>query len=146
MSCGKVKQNTPTDTFRKKRRRKTAKKKKRKRTAPPAWRSGLSRFCLRKLCPQGFIFDGQTAQPPDLDGPSETGYLCGSFLFLKTVLYCIGSIRYPHLSATLRIFSKSKGQLSPNSSETRNSIPSELIKGSLNFQRCSHCLSFSFSF
>ena len=45
MSCGKVKQNTLTDTFRKKRRRKTAKKKKRKRTAPPAWRSGLSRFC-----------------------------------------------------------------------------------------------------
>lgn len=146
MSCGKVKQNTLTDTFRKKRRRKTAKKKKRKRTAPPAWRSGLSRFCRRKLCPQGVISDGQTAQPPDLDGPTETGYLCGNFLFLKTVLYCIGSIRYPHLSATLRIFSKSKGQLSPNSSETRNSIPSELIKGSLNFQRCSHCLSFSFSF
>ena len=146
MSCGKVKQNTLTDTFRKKRRRKTAKKKKRKRTAPPAWRSGLSRFCRRKLCPQGVISDGQTAQPPDLDGPTETGYLCESFLFLKTVLYCIGSIRYPHLSATLRIFSKSKGQLSPNSSETRNSIPSELIKGSLNFQRCSHCLSFSFSF
>jgi len=42
---------------------------------------GLSRFCWRKLCPQGFIFDGQTAQPPDLDGPSETGYLCGSFCF-----------------------------------------------------------------
>ena len=81
MSCGKVKQNTLTDTFRKKRRRKTAKKKKRKRTAPPAWRSGLSRFCRRKLCPQGVIFDGQTAQPPDLDGPSETGYLCGSFCF-----------------------------------------------------------------
>ena len=81
MSCGKVKQNTLTDTFRKKRRRKTAKKKKRKRTAPPAWRSGLSRFCLRKLCPQGVIFDGQTAQPPDLDGPTETGYLCGSFCF-----------------------------------------------------------------
>ena len=40
---------------------------------------GLSRFCWRKLCPQGVIFDGQTAQPPDLDGPSETGYLCGSF-------------------------------------------------------------------
>lgn len=84
MSCGKVKQNTLTDTFRKKRRRKTAKKKKRKRTAPPAWRSGLSRFCRRKLCPQGVIFDGQTAQPPDLDGPTETGYLCGSFLFLTT--------------------------------------------------------------
>ena len=81
MSCGKVKQNTLTDPFRKKIRRKTAKKKKRKRTAPPAWRSGLSRFCLRKLCPQGVIFDGQTAQPPDLDGPSETGYLCGSFCF-----------------------------------------------------------------
>ena len=32
MSCGKVKQNTLTDTFRKKRRRKTAKKKKRKPT------------------------------------------------------------------------------------------------------------------
>ena len=42
---------------------------------------GLSRFCWRKLCPQGVIFDGQTAQPPDLDGPSETGYLCGSFCF-----------------------------------------------------------------
>ena len=77
MSCGKVKQNTLTDTFRKKRRRKTAKKKKRK----PAWRSGLSRFCRRKLCPQGVIFDGQTAQPPDLDGPTETGYLAGVFVF-----------------------------------------------------------------
>ena len=32
MSCGKVMQNTLTDTFRKKRRRKTAKKKKRKPT------------------------------------------------------------------------------------------------------------------
>ena len=38
-------------------------------------------FCRRKLCPEGFIFDGQTAQPPDLDGPSETGYLCGLFVF-----------------------------------------------------------------
>ena len=35
MSCGKVKQNTPTDTFRKKRRRKTAKKKKRKTDDKP---------------------------------------------------------------------------------------------------------------
>ena len=127
-------------------KKRNRKKEEKKKDCPPALRSGLSRFCLRKLCPQGFIFDGQTALPPDLDGPTETGYLCESFLFLKTVLYCIGSIRYPHLSATLRIFSKSKGQLSPNSSETRNSIPSELIKGSLNFQRCSHCLSFSFSF
>ena len=43
---------------------------------------GLSRFCRRKLCPQGFIFEGQTVQPPDLDGPTETGYLCGSFCFV----------------------------------------------------------------
>ena len=28
---------------------------------------GQSRFCRRKLCPEGFIFEGQTAQPPDLD-------------------------------------------------------------------------------
>ena len=35
------------------------------------------------LCPEGFIFEGQTAQPPDLDGPSETGYLCGLFVFLN---------------------------------------------------------------
>ena len=132
--------------LRKKRKKKNRKKEEKEKGLPfQPGGGGQSRFCLRKLCPEGFIFEGQTAQPPDLDGPSETGYLCGSF-FLKTVLYCIGSIRYPHLSATLRIFSKSKGQLSPNSSETRNSIPSELIKGSLNFQRCSHCLSFSFSF
>ena len=43
---------------------------------------GLSRFCRRKLCPEGFIFEGQTAKPPDLDGPSETGYLCGLFVFV----------------------------------------------------------------
>ena len=91
MSCGKVKQNTPTDTFRKKRRRKTAKKKKRKRTAPPAWRSGLS-ILPEKLCPQGVIFDGQTAQPPDLDGPSETGYLCDLFAFGK--IYRTSCIKY----------------------------------------------------
>ena len=61
---------------------KPQKKKKRKRTAPQAWRSG-PRFCRRKLCLQGVIFDGQTAQPPDLDGPMETGYLCGLFVFLN---------------------------------------------------------------
>ena len=54
-------------------RRKTAKKKKKKKDCG----------CRRKLCPQGVIFDGQTAQPPDLDGPSETGYLCGLFVFLN---------------------------------------------------------------
>ena len=35
MSCGKVKQNTLTDTFRKKRRRKTAKKEEKKTDAKP---------------------------------------------------------------------------------------------------------------
>jgi len=64
---------------------KPEKRRKRKRTTPPAWRSGLSRFCRRKLCPQGVIFDGQTAQPPGLDGPSETGYLAGVFVFESVV-------------------------------------------------------------
>ena len=31
--------------------------------------------------PGGLHFRGQTAQPPDLDGPSEAGYLCGLFVF-----------------------------------------------------------------
>ena len=82
MSCGKVKQNTPTDTFRKKRKKKNRKKEEKEkglRSLPG--RGGQSRFCRRKLCPQGVIFDGQTAQPPDLDGPSETGYLAGFFVF-----------------------------------------------------------------
>ena len=50
---------------------------------------GQSRFCRRKLCPEGFIFDEQTAQPPDLDGPSEAGYLCGLFVFGWTSLMSI---------------------------------------------------------
>ena len=47
---------------------------------------GQSRFCRRKLCPEGFIFEGQTTQPPDLDGPSETGYLCGFFVFGMAII------------------------------------------------------------
>ena len=82
MSCGKVKQNTLTDTFRKKRKKKNRKKEeKEKGLLFQSGGDGLSRFCWRKLCPQGFIFDGQTALPPDLDGPTETGYLCGLFVF-----------------------------------------------------------------
>ena len=48
-------------------------------------------FSLAEMGCQGFagenyarrasFFEGQTAQPPDLDGPSETGYLCGLFVF-----------------------------------------------------------------
>ena len=153
MSCGKVKQNTLMTHSGKREEEKPQKRRKEKglpHQPDGAVCQGLTERSVKvlpeKIMPAGRHFRRSNGEPPDLDGPSETGYLCESFLFLKTVLYCIGSIRYPHLSATLRIFSKSKGQLSPNSSETRNSIPSELIKGSLNFQRCSHCLSFSFSF
>lgn len=56
MSCGKVKQNTLTDTFRKKRRRKTAKKKKRKRTAFSVWRRWSVKVLLEKIMPAGLHF------------------------------------------------------------------------------------------
>ena len=56
MSCGKVKQNTLTDTFRKKIRRKTAKKKKRKRTAFSVWRRWPVKVLQEKIMPAGRHF------------------------------------------------------------------------------------------
>ena len=69
--------------LRKKRKKKNRKKEEKEKGLPfQPGGGGQSRFCRRKLCPEGFIFEGQTAKPPDLDGPSETGYLCGLFVFV----------------------------------------------------------------
>ena len=72
--------------LRKKRKKKNRKKEEKEKGLPfQPGGGGQSRFCRRKLCPEGFIFEGQTAKPPDLDGPSETGYLCGLFVFGKCI-------------------------------------------------------------
>lgn len=56
------------------------KKKEKKRIAFFAWRRRSVKVLPSKIMPAGHNFRGQTAQPPDLYGPSETGYLCGLFV------------------------------------------------------------------
>lgn len=92
--------------FRKKKERKPKKERKEKGLPFQPGGGGQSRFCRRKLCPEGVIFDGQTAQPPDLDGPSETGYLCGLFVFgeLKTSILLKSILPY------IKCISKSQEQ------------------------------------
>ena len=58
MSCGKVKQNTLTDTFRKKRRRKTAKKKKKKKDRPTSLTERSVKVLPEKIMPAGLHFRG----------------------------------------------------------------------------------------
>ena len=81
MSCGKVKQNTLMYTFRKKRRRKTAKKEEKKKDCPTSLTERSVKVLPEKIMPAGRHFRRSNGEPPDLDGPTETGYLCGNFCF-----------------------------------------------------------------
>ena len=56
MSCGKVKQNTLTDTFRKKRRRKTAKKEEKKKECPTSLAERSVKVLQEKIMPAGRHF------------------------------------------------------------------------------------------
>ena len=107
---------------RKKKNRKKEEKEKGLRSLPGG--GGLSRFCRRKLCPEGFIFDEQTAQPPDLDEPSETGYLCGLFVFGWRIINisCPDNYKMSYLCA-LSIKTRTK----TNRNNTNNLIMKSLI-------------------